>query len=91
MTLNLVDEGVLTLEQAINKLTREPARVFSLPYGTLAVGAQADITLINLKKTWQLDPNRLHSKSRNTPFTGWDLTGMITKTIVGGRIVYEAD
>ena len=91
LTLNLVDEGVLTLEQAINKLTREPARVFSLPYGTLAVGAQADITLINLKKTWQLDPNRLHSKSRNTPFTGWDLTGMITKTIVGGRIVYEAD
>lgn len=91
LTLNLVDEGVLTLEQAINKLTREPARVFSLPYGTLAVGAPADITLINLKKTWQLDPNRLHSKSRNTPFTGWDLTGMITKTIVGGRIVYEAD
>ena len=91
LTLNLVDEGVLTLEQAISKLTREPARVFSLPYGTLAVGAEADIVLIDLKKTWQLDPNRLHSKSRNTPFAGWTLKGKIVKTIVGGQVVYEAD
>ena len=91
LTLNLVDEGILTLEQAISKLTREPARVFSLPYGTLAVGAEADITLIDLKKTWQLDPNRLYSKSRNTPFAGWALKGKVAKTIVGGQIVYEAD
>ena len=89
LTLNLVDEGVLTLEEAISKLTREPARVFSLPYGTLAIGAEADITLIDTKKNWQLDPNRLHSKSRNTPFSGWMLKGRVAKTIVGGQIVYE--
>ena len=89
LTLNLVDEGVLTLEEAISKLTREPARVFSLPYGTLAVGAEADVTLIDPKISWQLDPNHLHSKSRNTPFTGWTLKGKVTKTIVGGQIVYE--
>ena len=91
LTLNLVDEGVLTLEQAISKLTRDPARIFTLPYGTLAVGSEADVTLIDPKKTWQLDPNRLHSKSRNTPFAGWTLKGKVTKTIVGGQIVYEAD
>ena len=91
MTLNLVDEGFLTLEQAISKLTRDPARVFSLPYGTLTIGAAADITLIDPKTNWQLDPSRLHSKSRNTPFAGWTLKGKVTKTIVGGQIAYEAN
>lgn len=91
LTLNLVEEGVLTLEQAIAKLTCEPARVFKLSYGTLAVGAEADVALIDPKKSWTLDPNRLRSKSRNTPFAGWTMKGKVVKTFVGGRVVYEAD
>jgi dihydroorotase len=91
LTLNLVEEGVLTMEQAVAKLTCEPARVFKLPYGTLTVGADADVTLIDPKKSWTLDPNRLHSKSRNTPFTGWTMKGKVVKTLVSGRMVYEAD
>ncbi len=91
LTLNLVDEGVLTLEQAVAKLTREPARVFKLPYGTLAVGADADVTLIDPKKSWTLDPNRLHSKSRNTPFAGWTMKGKVVKTLLSGRVVYESE
>ncbi len=91
LTLNLVEEGVLTMEQAVAKLTCEPARVFKLPYGTLAVGADADVTLFDPKKSWTLDPNRLHSKSRNTPFTGWTMKGKVVKTLVSGRMVYEAE
>ncbi len=91
LTLNLVEEGVLTLEQALAKLTCEPARVFKLSYGTLAVGADADVTLLDPKKSWTLDPNRLYSKSRNTPFAGWTLKGKVVKTLVGGRVVYETD
>lgn len=91
LTLNLVEEGVLTMEQAVAKLTCEPARVFKLSYGTLAVGVDADVTLFDPKKSWTLDPNRLHSKSRNTPFTGWTMKGKVVKTLVGGRVVYEAE
>lgn len=91
LTLNLVEEGVLTLEQALSKLTCEPARVFNLSFGTLAVGADADVTLIDPKKSWTLDPNRLHSKSRNTPFAGWTLKGKVSKTLVDGRVVYESE
>lgn len=91
LSLNLVEEGVLTMEQAVAKLTCEPARVFKLSYGTLAVGADADVTLFDPKKSWTLDPNRLHSKSRNTPFTGWTMKGKVVKTLVSGRMVYEVE
>lgn len=91
LTLNLVQEGILTLEQAIAKLTCEPARVFKLPFGTLALGADADVTLIDPKKSWTLDPKRLRSKSRNTPFAGWTMKGQVVKTLVCGRVVYESE
>ncbi len=89
LTLNLVEEGVLTLEQAIAKLTSEPARVFRLPHGTLAPGAQADLTLINPTATWVVDPARFHSLGRNTPFAGWTMKGRVVKTLVGGEEVYS--
>ncbi|MCY3729095.1 MAG: dihydroorotase [Nitrospira sp.] len=91
LTLNLVEEGLLTLEQAIAKLTREPARVFDLSYGTLAPGAAADVTLIDPTATWVVDPTRLHSLSRNTPFAGWTMKGKIVKTFVGGVVVYDRE
>ena len=90
LTLNLVDEGVLTLEEAIAKLTSEPARVFGLSHGTLQVGADADLALFDPSQTWVVDPAKLHSKSRNTPFFGWTMKGKVIKTIVGGRVVYES-
>ena len=91
LTLNLVEEGILTLEQAIAKLTREPARVFGLPYGTLAPGGEADVTLIDLNATWVVDVARLHSLSRNTPYAGWTMKGKVVKTFVGGIIVYDRE
>lgn len=90
LTLTLVEEGVLTLEAAVAKLTTEPARVFSLTKGTLAPGADADVAIADLQEGWEVDPSRFRSKSRNTPFAGWKVKGRITTTIVGGRIVHEA-
>jgi dihydroorotase len=90
LTLTLVEEGVLTLEAAVAKLTTEPARAFSLRKGTLAPGADADVTIADLREGWEVDPGRFRSKSRNTPFAGWKVKGRITTTIVGGRVVYEA-
>ncbi len=91
LTLKLVEEGILTLEQAIAKLTREPARVFGLPYGTLAPGVAADVTLIDPTATWIVAPVRFHSLSRNTPFAGWTMKGRVVKTLVAGHVVYDRE
>jgi dihydroorotase len=89
LTLALVEEGVLSLESAVAKLTAEPARVFKLPKGSLAVGAEADVVIIDPDLQWEVDPGRFRSKSRNTPFAGWKVKGRAVTTIVGGRVVYE--
>jgi len=85
-----VEEGVLSLETAVAKLTSEPARTFGLKKGTLAPGADADVVVADLHESWEVDPSRFRSKSRNTPFAGWKVKGRILTTIVGGKIVYEA-
>jgi dihydroorotase len=90
LTLTLVEEGVLSFEAAVAKLTTDPAKAFSLAKGTLAPGADADVVVSDLNAHWEVDPARFRSKSRNTPFAGWKVKGRITTTILGGRIVYEA-
>ncbi|MGQ0695115.1 MAG: dihydroorotase [Nitrospiraceae bacterium] len=90
LTLGLVDEGVLSLEQAVEKLTSAPAAAFGLKKGTLAVGADADVVIVDHHEQWEVDPSKFRSKSRNTPFGGWKVKGRVKKTIVGGRVVYEA-
>lgn len=89
LTMGLVDEGVLSLEQAIAKLTQAPARVFSLRKGTLAVGADADVAIVDPAESWQIDASRFRSKSRNSPFGGWKVKGRVHQTIVGGRVVFD--
>ena len=91
LTLALVDEGVLTLESAVDKLATSPAKAFSLNAGTLAVGAPADVAIVDPNREWQVDPARFRSKSRNTPFAGWKVKGRVTTTIVSGRVVFELD
>ena len=90
LTLALVHEGALTLETAISKLTTEPARAFGLKKGTLVPGADADVVLIDPESAWVVDPDRFHSKSRNTPFGGWNVRGRVVATVVGGTVVYES-
>ncbi len=90
LTFALVDEGVLSLESAVDKLSTAPAKAFGLTKGTLAVGADADVTIVDQQEQWEVDPAMFRSKSRNTPFAGWKVKGRVTMTIVGGRIVFEA-
>jgi dihydroorotase len=90
LTLGLVEEGVLSLEQAVEKLTSAPAAAFGLKKGTLAVGADADVTIVDQQAQWVVDPAKFRSKSRNTPFVGWKVKGRVLTTIVGGRVVFEA-
>lgn len=89
LTLTLVESGVLTLAEAIRKLTVNPARIFGLPYGTLSVGAVADVTIFDPAGTWKVNPATLRSKSKNTPFGQWEMKGRIVVTMVEGRIVYD--
>ena len=90
LTLGLVEEGVMSLEQAVEKLTSAPAAAFGLKKGTLAVGADADVTIVDQQAEWVVDPGKFRSKSRNTPFVGWKVKGRVLTTIVGGRVVFEA-
>ncbi|HSF69889.1 MAG TPA: dihydroorotase [Nitrospira sp.] len=90
LTLGLVEEGALSLEQAVEKLTCAPAASFGLKKGTLAVGADADVVIVDQHEQWEVDPGKFRSKSRNTPFAGWKVKGRAKTTIVGGRVVFEA-
>ena len=86
LTLKLVQEGVFSLAEAIRKLSVNPALILKLDKGTLSVGADADITMIDLNEDWTVDASQFKSKSKNTPFDGWNLRGKAVRTIVGGKI-----
>jgi dihydroorotase len=84
----LVRPGHLPLATLVARLSRDPARLLNLPGGSLAPGARADITILDLDRELVIDPARFQSRSRNTPFGGWTLTGGPWMTIVGGKVVH---
>jgi len=90
LVLRLVREKVLSLTDAIARLTTGPARVLGIERGTLGVGAIANVTVIDTRRRWTVDPQAFRSKSRNTPFAGWEMEGRALLTLVGGRVVYDA-
>ena len=83
----LVRPGLLPLATLVSRLSRDPARLLNLPGGSLAPGALADVTILDPEAAWTIDPARFRSKSRNTPFGGFALTGGPWMTIVGGAVV----
>ena len=87
----LVHAGRIDVRRAIELLSTNPARVFSLPGGTLAEGAVADVTVLAPEIRVTVRAAALKSKSKNTPFDGWQLRGAVAATIVGGRVVYKRD
>ncbi len=89
LALALVRESVLTLAQAIEKMTVRPAAVIGIDRGRIARGAAADITVIDPSEEFTVDKEQFASKSRNTPFHGWQLTGRCAYTIVAGAVVYR--
>lgn len=83
----LVRPGIVSLARLVELLSTGPARAYNLPGGTLAPGSPGDVTLIDLERPVRVDASSFRSKSRNTPFDGWELTGAPAGTIVGGRRV----
>jgi dihydroorotase len=86
----LVHPGIITLPQAIERMSSNPARILGIPGGSLEEGKPADITIIDLDKKWVVDPDAFASQGRNTPFTGWRLRGKAYATIVRGEVVMKA-
>jgi dihydroorotase len=84
----LVAPGLLDWPTALTKLTVNPARVLGLDKGTLRVGGDADVTIIDPNLRWIVDPTHFKSKSTNTPFAGVELQGKAVHVIVGGEVKY---
>jgi dihydroorotase len=78
----------IDLPRLVELYTTNPARLLNLNAGTLAVGAAADVTLINAEMDWTVDAKKSQSLSCNTPFDGWSLKGRAVRTIVDGRTVW---
>ena len=89
VSMRLYHEGLLALPQLIAAYTCRPARILGLPLGTLRVGEPADITLVDPERLVEVRAEATRSRSRNTPFLGWQLRGDARATIVGGRIIFE--
>jgi dihydroorotase len=85
-------EQRIPLARIVELFTAGPARVVDIKgRGSLARGNHADVTIFDPKKRWTFEAAKSRSKSRNTPFDGWQLTGKVVATIVGGRVVYRGD
>jgi dihydroorotase len=85
LSLKLVQEGVLSLTQLIERMSATPARIIKSGGGMLSVGAAADITIIDPNLDWTVDVSQFKSRSKNTPFEGWKLKGRAVQTLVGGK------
>jgi dihydroorotase len=89
LSLRLVADGVLSLSALIEKMALRPAGILRIPKGTLAEGADADVTVIDPERIWTLDRALLRSRGKNTPFHGWVFKGKAVLTVVGGAIRYR--
>ena len=86
----LVSRGVISLSRMVDLRSCQPAKIFKLDRGTLRVGAAADVTILDPKRQVTIDALKFQSKSRNTPFDGWELTGAAVATVVGGRALWRS-
>jgi len=87
LSLRLIQERLFTVTELVRKLTAHPAKILNITKGTLAPGADADITIIDLSARKKVDVNQFKSKSRNSPFHGWELEGEARYVVVKGRVI----
>ena len=90
LTLKLVDENVLSLEQAIACLTCNPAKTLGLDVGSLSVGAPADICVFEPNETWTFDSEQMLSYGKNNPFSGIQMRGRVIHTIANGVVATDS-
>ncbi len=87
----LIEPGHLTWPQLIEKLTLNPARVLGIARGTLRPGEVADVTIIDPDVAWTIDPTKFRSKSRNSPFVGWEVHGWADTVLVSGKVKFHRE
>jgi dihydroorotase len=88
LTLKLVEEGVITLPQLVDKMSKYPAKLLGFD-NSLTPGKAADITIIDPEKDYTVDTAEFRSLSCNTPFADWKLKGKAVVTMVSGRVVFN--
>lgn len=91
LVLRLVDEDVLPLRAALARVTIDPARILGLAGGAIAAGRPADLCIFDPHAVWRLQPDSMRSRGKNSPFIGWEFTGQVRYTIIGGKRVYRSD
>ncbi len=90
LTLKWAEAAGVDLAQALARITSAPAEVLGLAAGQLAIGASADVCIFDPEATWQLTPEALKSRGKNSPWLGYPMTGKVKATLVGGRVVFAA-
>ena len=89
LSLRLVEDGVISLAQAISCITHKPAEIIAKPKGNLAVGQVADFVLFNPAKYLDLSLEGFQSKGKNSPFFGWSFNGRVVSTAIAGNIIFS--
>jgi dihydroorotase len=89
MSLRLVEEQVIELDELIHRLTAGPAGILGLPFGTLSVGTSADVCIFDPDHVWQLNTDTMLSNGHNTPFMGWEMKGRVIHTLLAGNLVHS--
>lgn len=85
----LIEPGIIGWPQLIELMTSRPAKIIGIDKGTLSVGRQGDVTIIDPDAEYKIDISKFRSKSCNCPYNGWPVKGKVVKTIVGGEIRFE--
>jgi dihydroorotase len=89
LTVKWAREANVPLAKALARITCAPADVLKLPAGRIALGACADLCVFDADEPWRVDPLKLKSQGRNSPFRGYELPARVRATIVGGHVAYE--
>ncbi len=90
LTLKWAEEDQVTLPTALARITRDAANILGIDAGHLSVGADADVCVFDAERYWKVEPSSLLSQGKNTPYSGLELKGRVTHTLVGGQVAYEA-
>lgn len=91
LVLELVHQGDVRLDRALDAVARAPARILGLDCGRLEIGAPADLALVDMDRPWRIAVDRFRSKSKNSPFDGRPVQGRTMLTVLGGRVVHRAE
>jgi dihydroorotase len=88
LSLTLYHQKILSLADLLSKMTCNAAKIINFDGGSIKKGARADLVLIDLNFEWQIDSQKFYSKSKNSPFDGFDVKGRAIRTVVAGKTVY---